>query len=579
MVTKKIMANRLRVIIAAIVVFGLATLAMAQTIVATTTDPGTNAASVCNDGNNGWNSLAVDAAGNIYTVGTAFLTGSVTASRIIIAAYTPAGVLNTAFNTTGVVIMGSLSGAGHLDQGNGIALDSSDNVYIVGTADADDSNALHATRADIVVAKFTAGALAAWGTTGTGQGGVTGSGVISFDSGDISGNANGDDYGYGIALTLPSSPTTTKVVVVGQSNGPDNNGGTAGAKSDMVVFQLTNAGALDTTAFSTGGIGVPAGNNGKAGALLVNAKKLAAGAETTTDIGTDVVIDGSGNIYALDSSTSNTATGLGINVFKITSAGAVDTSNTFGNFQWNGIAPATQGVAQFDPGTNGPPVGFRMTLDASGHIYVVGTGTAGVNNIGVGGSTLELLLVRFTSAGVLDTANFNSTGGIPGAVTINAAEGTGVSVQTGGNVFVSGNSYGTKTNFLIAEYNSTGGIVTGFGSSGQSIYSTPAGFDQGSKDPTLTQTATILTNGRTGIYAAGASGTAVVAVGGENTNTITQQDGLLLSYTLTAATGASTAAATTASTSSSSSGCGALGLDAVVLLGVAYLLKRKLVSC
>lgn len=118
------------------------------------------------------------------------------------------------------------------------------------------------------------------------------------------------------------------------------------------------------------------------------------------------------------------------------------------------------------PGTQTLLVGSRseandIALDASNKILVAGFAIQSQTNI---------LLARYTTTGVLDTAAFNNPNGY---VTYSVGDGAGVTsvgVQSTGTIIVGGSSVINRTpNFMVARFTSSGSIDTTFGTNGVTL--------------------------------------------------------------------------------------------------------------
>src|SRR6185437_11879272 len=102
-------------------------------------------------------------------------------------------------------------------------------------------------------------------------------------------------------------------------------------------------------------------------------------------------------------------------------------------------------------------------LQSNGSIVVGGYATvSGVR---------ELLLARYTSAGVLDTSFGNGLGYVTTPV-LNGAEVTGMAVQSDGKIVVDGIATGSTDQIVVARYNTNGTLDTSFGSNNSGLVTT-----------------------------------------------------------------------------------------------------------
>jgi uncharacterized delta-60 repeat protein len=195
----------------------------------------------------GWN-VAVDDSDNIFVVGE---TNNGADLDIFIMKYDSDGVLDTTFDTDGIVTYDGGSGD---DAGLSITIDSSGDPIITGHS----SNGVDP---DLILIKY----LSSDGSLDTSFGT---SGIVTYASG------NGDDRGYD--LTIYNS----EIYVTGYAHN--------GSDVDMVILNYSLSGVLDTTFGSDG----------------VLTHHNAAGGDGA-DAGNDIVFDSSGSIYVSGTSTNS----------------------------------------------------------------------------------------------------------------------------------------------------------------------------------------------------------------------------------------------------------------------------------
>ncbi len=304
-------------------------------------------------------------------------------------------------------------GGASIDQGYGIAVDGSGNVYITGYSYATWGTPVNAYTgdSDAFVAKLNSSGSLQWHTF---------LGSTNFDR------------GIGIALDGSGN-----VYITGYSNAtwgtPIN---TFAGNSDTFVAKLNSSGAIQWHTFMGG---------------------------TNSDNGKDIALDGSGNIYI--SGYSYTTWGTPINAFAGTSDAFLAKLNNSGVLQWHTFL----GGAGYDEG-------WGIALDGSGNIYTTGYSYATWGTpINVFAGNTDGFVAKLNNSGVLQWntflggSNFDITFGIAldGSSNIYV---TGYSYATWGspvNAFV-----GTYENALVAKVNNSGVFQwhTFMGSSSDAIY-------------------------------------------------------------------------------------------------------------
>ncbi|MCP4270880.1 MAG: hypothetical protein GY781_02785 [Gammaproteobacteria bacterium] len=194
------------------------------------------------------NSISLDSSGNIYIAGYSLGANS---TDMAIWKYDSTGTLDTSFNTDGYVVHNDAAGGNGVDQGNGMTLDGSGNIYVTGSSSLSNY--------EMVIWKYD----------------NTGQLDTSFDTDGIfvngnAGGGNGHDLGYGITLD-----DSGNIFVTGYSRATNN---------DLAIWKLKSDGTLDST-FGTAGIVInDSGTGGNSG-----------------DMGLDIMLDNSGNIYVVGS--------------------------------------------------------------------------------------------------------------------------------------------------------------------------------------------------------------------------------------------------------------------------------------
>ena len=111
-----------------------------------------------------------------------------------------------------------------------------------------------------------------------------------------------------------------------------------------------------------------------------------------------------------------------------------------------------------------------VVIQSNGKIVAAGQSYNGSND--------DFSLVRYNSNGSLDTS-FNSTGKVVTAFGTSHDYIFSAALQADGKIVVAGNSYnGTKYNFALARYNTNGSLDTTFGTSGKVTTSMTSGTDR-----------------------------------------------------------------------------------------------------
>ena len=180
------------------------------------------------------------------------------------------------------------------------------------------------------------------------------------------------------------------------------------------------------------------------------------GGIVTTDISTD---DDYGRAVTVDSEARVIVAGYGDSgsdddfaVVRYTSAGVLDTS--FGG--GDGIVTTDFGSGDADD------VAWGLVVDSAGRVVVVGYADYGDPS----GSDQQFALARYTSAGVLD-ASFGADG-IVRTTIVGDDRGYGVALDSQDRVVVAGYSYhGSDNDFAVVRYTSAGVLDTSFGTGGK----------------------------------------------------------------------------------------------------------------
>jgi uncharacterized delta-60 repeat protein len=308
------------------------------------------------------NGIAVDSSGNIHVVGTTDSAGTGSSD-----------ILVTKYDTLGAISWQRVLGAATADEGYGIALDSSGGVYITGIQNANSGSS------DITIAKYTALGAYSWQRRLAGVNSDEGRGITVTAAGDV-------------FVVGPENSTTN--IFIAKYN---TSGTFAWAKS------LNNTGGLDI------GYGVSVDSSGNAYLVgqSINAA-LIAKYDTSGAVSWQSTLSGSGSndfrAIAVDSSGNACVTGArsggNLLIARWLAAGTLD---------WQGTVSGVTGTG--------------AAIDASGNCYVSGTTT----------SSAEAFVAKYNISGALQWQRV-----------LNGSSsdfGYGVSVDNAGSVYVTGQTY------------------------------------------------------------------------------------------------------------------------------------------
>lgn len=346
--------------------------------------------------------IAIDGSGNVYITGSFrnivdFDPGAGTANLssgglddIFVAKYNSAGIYQLAFRVGGTDI----------DRGNGIAVDSSGNVFVTGsfrnTVDFDPgagaTNLTSAGVEDIFVTKYNSAGVYQWafniGSTNTDRG----NGIDVDNSGNV--YVTGDFYGT--ADFDPGAGTANHTAV---------------AWSDVFVAKYNSTGVYQW-AINTGG--------------------------SNADYGYAIAVDGNSNVHVTGGFIGTSDFDPGVGTANLTATGSWDIYvakyTSAGAYQW-----------AFKVGGSNNDRGYGIAIDGNGNVYVTGAFEVGSNvdfdpGPGVAILTslgnLDIFVAKYTSSGAYQWAF--RVGGVSGD------EGNGIVLSTNGScIHVTGYFYDT----------------------------------------------------------------------------------------------------------------------------------------
>ena len=326
------------------------------------------------------NGVATDSSGNVYVTG--MTKGGLDGCK-------SAGVEDlfvVKYNSSGTKQWTNQLGSSSRDSANGVATDSSGNIYVTGTTYWELDGNTSAGKADLFVVKYNSSGTKQW----TKQNGT-------------------DRYDEARGVATDSSGN---VYVTGYTEG-GLDGNTSAGRSDLFVVKYNSSGTKQWT------------------------KQLGT---WDSDFANGVATDSSGNVYV----TGSTYRNLDGN----TSAGNADLFvvkyNSSGTKQWT-----KQLGSSSDDYANG------IVTDSSGSVYISGTTYGGLDGNTSAGNA-DLFVVKYNSSG---TKQWTKQLGTSSTDTAN-----GVATDSSGNVYVAGGTYGGLdgntgsgvNDLFVVKYNSSG---------------------------------------------------------------------------------------------------------------------------
>ncbi|MFK8139156.1 MAG: beta strand repeat-containing protein [Bdellovibrionales bacterium] len=393
--------------------------------------------------------MNLDTSGNIYLAGTT--TGSLGepsagGDDAYVIKLTSSGLLDTSFSADGIVQLGSLTiGSDNLgnDTVNAMVLDSSGSIFLAGTTTGSFGE-MNRGGDDVYVVKLS--------PSGSLDTGFSTDGIVQLGSATIGVGANGVDTVRAISLDASGN-----IYLAGDTTG--SLGETNVGSRDAYVAKLTSAGALDTS-FSTDGI------------VQLGTTTVGAGA-SGNEVLYAMSLDTAGNIYLAGDTRGSLgeSNGGGSDVFlvKLTTTGALDTS-----FSTDGIIQL--GSSTIGAGASSNDNAYAIVLDSSGNIFLGGRTYGSLGE--AGGGLADAYVVKFTSAGALDTS-FSTDGILQfGSVTIGAGSSGHDSVSSmilnaSGNLYLAGSTNGYlgevgagSGDIYVVKLTSSGTLDTSFSTDG-----------------------------------------------------------------------------------------------------------------
>jgi hypothetical protein len=296
--------------------------------------------------------IAVDSSGDVYVTG---YTGSQGAGDV--------DVLITKYNTSGTIQWQRTLGRAGTDFGNAIAVDSSGNVYVTGYTDSQGAGS-----GDVLITKYNTSGTIQWQRTLGGSGTDYGQGIAVDSSGNVYVTGYTTSQGAGFVDVLITKYDT----------------------SGTIQWQRTLGGAGD-------------------------------------DRGYGIAVDSSGNVYVTGYTTSQGVDNDEVLITKY---------NTSGTIQWQRIL-----------GSSGTDNGYGIAVDSSGNVYVTGFTN------GQGAGVQDVLITKYNTSGTIQLQR--TLGGSSND------RGQGIAVDSSGNVYVTGYTFSQgagSTDVLITKCNTSGTI-------------------------------------------------------------------------------------------------------------------------
>jgi hypothetical protein len=320
--------------------------------------------------------IAVDSSGNVYVMGVS----NATWGSPINAYAGGQDAFVAKYDSSGTLLWNTFMGSTNNDYGYGIAVDSSGNVYVTGYSGATWGSPINAFAgtSEVFVAKLNSSGTRQWHT--------------------FMGSAS---YDYGTSIAVDSSGN---VYVTGNSTatwGSPINAFAGGY--DAFVAKLNSSGTLLWNTFM-GSVG--------------------------NDVGQGIAVDSSGNVYV--TGYSSATWGSPIIAYAGSSEAFVAKLNTNGTRLWNTF----MGSTSYD-------YGYGIAVDSTGNVYVTGFSTATWGSpINAFAGDRDVFVAKLNSSG---TRLWNTFMG-----SVSEDDGYGIAVDSSGNVYVMGSSYATWGNPINA---------------------------------------------------------------------------------------------------------------------------------
>jgi hypothetical protein len=372
--------------------------------------------------------IAADGGGNVYLSGNSTTAWGTPVRNYIGGTDGYAAKLNS----SGSLTWNTFQGGCGVDQGYGVALDPSGNIYVTGTSTGGWGSPLRAYAGgdDVFAAKFTSIGSLSWVTFLGGSGSDQGVAIAVDGSGNayVTGTSNtawgspvrgflGSTDAFAAKLTTAGALTWN--TFLGASAGDVGGGIAVDAGGNVFVSGTSNATwGTPVRAYSIAGDGFAA-KLSSAGALMWNTFL----GEFGTDLGKGIAVDGSGNVYV--TGYSNVTWGSPVRDYTSGWDVYAVRLNPEGSLTWNTFL-----------GGSGNDYSYMIAVDGSGNVYVAGESEAtwGSPVRAYSGSS-DAFAAKLTSAGALAWNTFLGASGYD--------TGSGIALDGSGNVYLSGSSVAT----------------------------------------------------------------------------------------------------------------------------------------
>ncbi|HJT23468.1 MAG TPA: SBBP repeat-containing protein, partial [bacterium] len=423
--------------------------------------------------------IAVDSGGNAYVTGKTASTNFPTTSGVFQPAYggSPQDAFVAKINPTGTgLVYATYLGGTTGDQGNGIAVDSSGNVYLTGftagggfptTSGAYQTVYGGGTHNVFVTKLASTGASLLFSTYLGGNGNDVGRGIAADSSGNVylSGDTTSTNFptvgAYQTALAGVTNVFVTKMASTGASllystylggNGSELGPGLALDSSNNIYVVgntsstnfPTTSGALQTTLKGTTNGFVSKINPASTGtASLVYSTYLGG---TGSDKANKVAVDSSGNAYVVGSTTSTNFP---------TTAGAYQTTYSGTNKAFIAKLAALGNSLVYSTylGGSGADFGNRIAINGNGYAYIAGYTNS--TNFPTTSGAYQTTLVSGATDNVFVTALNPAGNGLLYSSYLGGGtddQGDGVAVDTAGSVYVTGLTGSTNFPTTLGAY-------------------------------------------------------------------------------------------------------------------------------
>ena len=297
----------------------------------------------------------LDSTGNLYVGGTSYFAGQTFGNQ---------DSFLTKFNSDGVNQFGRLFGGSGQDEGYSLAVDSSDNMYLVG-----DTRSSGAGNDDLFLAKYNSSGVIQWQRT-LGTGASDESHGVAIDSSSniyIGGRFNGND----LVLAKYNSSGTIQWQRVLTGAGAEQGG-------PLAIDSLDNVYIMGhTTTIGAGGFDLFLAKYNSSG--VIQWQRTLGGVsndEWSNDGEGGLAVDSNNDVYITGRTESTGAGGADCIIAKYNSSGVI---------QWQ----RTLGSAQHEDG-------YGLTTDASNNVYVVGK-----TSVTTGAGSFDMLVAKYNSSGVI----------------------------------------------------------------------------------------------------------------------------------------------------------------------------------